>query len=272
MENQGKLLEMLQEIKEIATSQNNHMTKAEIKNYIGDEKLSEAQLQAIYHYLGENNIDVEGYVYIPNTSNESKEDDKKEETADEKNQRDINLKLYQQELNELVAGDEDVDELVLLYLQGDDSVRNQIVTLRLPHVVTIAKRYEKRKVAIDELIAEGNMGLVIGMQLISTEREKYLNAGKVDKEAFYGALDVEITKAMENFIDESTTSKDWEDTVLAKTNLLHEATKYMTEEIGRVPTIDELSEYTKISRDEINNIRNLSEDAKRVADSKDASL
>lgn len=47
--------------------------------------------------------------------------------------------------------------------------------------------------------------------------------------------------------------------ILAKTNLLNEAAKYMTEEIGRVPTIDELSEYTKISREEINNLRGLSE-------------
>ena len=60
--------------------------------------------------------------------------------------------------------------------------------------------------------------------------------------------------------------KDWEDAVLAKTNLLHEAAKYMTEELGRVPTVQELSDYTKISKEEISNIMGLSEDAKRVAD------
>lgn len=270
MENQGKFLEMLQEIKEIATSQNNHMTKAEIKNYIGDEKMSETQMQAVYHYLGENNIEVEGYVYIPTTtSTEEKEDEATQKKTEDKTRRDSNLTLYQQELNELVGGDEDIEKLILLFLQGDDSIRNQIVMLRLPHVVTIAKKYEKRKVAIDELIAEGNMGLVIAMEMIASEREKYLHEGVADYHAFLEALDQEITKAMERFIDESTTSKDWENTVLAKTNLLHEATKYMTEEIGRVPTIDELSEYTKISREEINNIRRLSEDAKRVADSKE---
>ena len=70
---------------------------------------------------------------------------------------------------------------------------------------------------------------------------------------------------MESYIDETTTEKDWESTVLAKTNLLHEAAKYMTEEMGRVPTIEELSEYTKIAREEIKDIMGLSEDAKRVA-------
>lgn len=65
MENQGKLIEMLQEMKEIAHSQNNYLTKNEIANYLGDTVLSKEQLQAVYHYLGENHIEVEGYVYIP---------------------------------------------------------------------------------------------------------------------------------------------------------------------------------------------------------------
>ena len=61
MENQGKFLEILQEIKEIAGSQQNYLTKDEIKSYIGDEGLSEEKMQAVYHYLGENHITVEGY-------------------------------------------------------------------------------------------------------------------------------------------------------------------------------------------------------------------
>ena len=72
---------------------------------------------------------------------------------------------------------------------------------------------------------------------------------------------------MEQYIDEQTESKDQEQAMLAKTNLLNEAAKYLTEEIGRVPTIEELSKYTKIDREEIGRLRGLSEDAKRVADS-----
>ena len=34
MENQGKLIEMLQEMKEIAQSQNNYLTKNEIAKYL----------------------------------------------------------------------------------------------------------------------------------------------------------------------------------------------------------------------------------------------
>ena len=61
--------------------------------------------------------------------------------------------------------------------------------------------------------------------------------------------------------------KDWENTVIAKINLLHEAAKYLTEESGSIPTKEELSEYTKIPAREIDSIMNISEDTKRVASS-----
>lgn len=152
-------------------------------------------------------------------------------------------------------------------MQGEESARNELITLRLPSVVEMAKNYEKRKVSIDDLIAEGNVGLVAGIEKLYQNKEDYFKDTIINKKKFFEDLNSEIQQAIENFIDETTESKDWEDAILAKTNLLNEAAKYMTEEIGRVPTIDELSEYTKISREEINNLRGLSEDAKRVADS-----
>lgn len=268
MENQGKLIEMLQEMKEIAQSQNNYLTKNEIAKYLGDTVLSKEQLQAVYHYLGENHIEVEGYVYIPDRVEEETSDqgdDKREKK--EKSRRSQNLNMYQEELNEALADLEDIDQVLLAFLQGEESARNELITLRLPSVVEMAKNYEKRKVSIDDLIAEGNVGLVAGIEKLYQNKEDYFKDTIINKKKFFEDLNSEIQQAIENFIDETTESKDWEDAILAKTNLLNEAAKYMTEEIGRVPTIDELSEYTKISREEINNLRGLSEDAKRVADS-----
>ena len=268
MENQGKLIEMLQEMKEIAHSQNNYLTKNEIANYLGDTVLSKEQLQAVYHYLGENHIEVEGYVYIQDRIEEETSDqgdDKREKK--EKSRRSQNLNMYQEELNEALADLEDIDQVLLAFLQGEESARNELITLRLPSVVEMAKNYEKRKVSIDDLIAEGNVGLVAGIEKLYQNKEDYFKDTIINKKKFFEDLNSEIQQAIENFIDETTESKDWEDAILAKTNLLNEAAKYMTEEIGRVPTIDELSEYTKISREEINNLRGLSEDAKRVADS-----
>ena len=177
------------------------------------------------------------------------------------------MNMYQEELNEALADLEDIDQVLLAFLQGEEGARNELITLRLPSVVEMAKNYEKRKVSIDDLIAEGNVGLVAGIEKLYQNKEDYFKDTIINKKKFFEDLNSEIQQAIENFIDETTESKDWEDAILAKTNLLNEAAKYMTEEIGRVPTIDELSDYTKISREEINNLRGLSEDAKRVADS-----
>lgn len=287
MENQSKFLEMLQEIKEIAGSQQNRLTKEEIRKYLGEEGLSEEKMQAVYHYLGENHITVEGYEFVPDKQMELKKEtgQKNQNAASKKagkatgsrsesskmvdlkeNRRETNMKLYRMEIAKFHRRLEEEEEMILSFLQGDDSIKSAIIENYLQRVVELAGKYKKRKVAMDEIIAEGNVGLMIGMQIVEQNREEYiLKDGGLDSEKFFGTLNMEITHAMESYIDEMTASEDWENAVLAKTNLLHEATKYMAEEMGRVPTIDELSEYTKISRDEIKDIMGLSEDAKRVA-------
>lgn len=272
MDNQGKLLEMLQEIKEIARAQQNKMTKEEIGRYLGEDSLSREQMQAVYQYLGENGISVEGYEYIP--VNQEEETDKGEEVSESVSPgnggtgrvAEENLRRYQQELSRISGKLEQEETLILSYLKGEDELKNTLIEMRLGKVIELAKKYEKRGVPQEEIIAEGNMGLMTAMQIVENNREEYIRAdGTLDREKFFGTLDMEVAHGMERFIDEEISSKDWENAMLAKTNLLHEATKYLTEELGRVPDVKELSEYTKIDTGEIRDIMGLSEDAKRVA-------
>ena len=185
MENQENLLKMFQEMKEIAQSQNNYLTKNEIAKYLGDTVLSKEQLQAVYHYLGENHIEVEGYVYIPDRIEEETSDqgDDKQEKK-EKSRRSQNLNMYQEELNEALADLEDIDQVLLAFLQGEESARNELITLRLPSVVEMAKNYEKRKVSIDDLIAEGNVGLVAGIEKLYQNKETILKIQSLIKRNF----------------------------------------------------------------------------------------
>jgi len=281
MEEQSKFLEMLEEIKAIAGSQQNYLTKGEIKKYLGDESFPEEKMQAVCHYLGENHITVEGYKFVPvqqtaggpKASGESMPKGQKE-TSVRRNthdsvkgkRREANMRQYRMEIARFSGRLEESEDMILSFLNGDDSVRGSIIENYLHKVVEMAGKYRKRDAAMDEIIAEGNVGLMTAMQIIGQNRDEYiLHSGGLDYEKFFGTLDMEIRLAMELYIDEMTASKDWESAVLAKTNLLHEATKYMAEEMGRIPTVEELSEYTKISREEIKDIMGLSEDAKRVA-------
>ena len=49
MSDQGKFIEALDAVKNIAVSQNNSLTKEEIKKYLSDMNLSEEQFEQVYY-------------------------------------------------------------------------------------------------------------------------------------------------------------------------------------------------------------------------------
>ncbi len=266
MENQDRFLGLLREMVEIAHAQQDRLTKEEIRKYLDGQELTEKNMQAVYHYLGENRIVVEGYDFVPEPATRAAGHmDKKEKmAAGKETRREANMRLYHQEVERL-SGDLGKEEAMLLsFLKGDFSLKNVIIEKYLHKVVEFAQRYKKRNVPLDEVIAEGNLGVMAAMQIIMENHEEYILPGEgVDIAKFFGTLEMETIHAMECYIDEMTDSKDWENTMLAKTNLLHEAVKYMTEEMGRMPTLEELSEYTKISGREIKEISGLSKEVKK---------
>ena len=266
MENQDRFLGLLREMVEIAHAQQDRLTKEEIRKYLDGQELTEKNMQAVYHYLGENRIVVEGYDFVPESATRAAGHmDKKEKmAAGKETRREANMRLYHQEVERL-SGDLGKEEAMLLsFLKGDFSLKNVIIEKYLHKVVEFAQRYKKRNVPLDEVIAEGNLGVMAAMQIIMENHEEYILPGEVvDIAKFFGTLEMETIHAMECYIDGMTDSKDWENTMLAKTNLLHEAVKYMTEEMGRMPTLEELSEYTKISEREIKEISGLSKEVKK---------
>ena len=143
---------------------------------------------------------------------------------------------------------------------------------RLAQVVKIARNYADREnvkkgiTGMDELIAEGNVGLLEAISVIEENKKNFVDNNVPNFDSIDGAIYMEVTNAIESLLDTVTSDKDWESAVLARTNLLNEAAKYMTEEMGRVPTKEELSEYTKIPVDEIRGIMGLSKDTQRIAD------
>lgn len=152
------------------------------------------------------------------------------------------------------------------FLAGDQRYRDLIIESRLRQVVKIAEEYTKYSIPIEELIAEGNLGLLHGMARAEADRkELMLPDGTPNLQRFLKVLEQEVINAIEQLINQETESKGQEMAMLAKTNLLHESAKYLTEENGRIPTVQELSEYAKVSVEEIRQIMDLSEDASRVA-------
>lgn len=294
MEEQSKFLEMLEDMKSIARAQGNQLTRQEIQEYLGDMDLSEEQWHAVCQYLGMYHIQIPGYEYVPVDVVENLEDgvpgggtaERKCETtefqADQERESPFsgkrkksshvsgsgNIKQrYQRDLHNLPENRQNVPALEIgKFLAGEQEYRDQIIESRLRQVVEIAEKYTKYSIPIEELIAEGNLGLLHGMARTEAEREKLLLPdGTPDLQTFLGILEQEVITAIEQLINQETESKGQEMAMLAKTNLLHESAKYLTEENGRIPTVQELSEYSRVSVEEIRQIMDLSEDASRVA-------
>lgn len=285
MEEQGKFLEMLEAMKEIARAQENQLTQEEIKNYLGDMELSAEQWQAVYRYLGACRIRVPGYEYVeeevkdytkgksPAKPSSAKRNNQKESLRSGEKKTSVKTgrsKIqmhYHRDLQNLPLDRQNVPlQEIEYYLKGDLQYRDQIIESRLHQVVEIAEQYKKYAVPLEELIAEGNLGLLHGMAKAEANSESLLlSDGTTDVPAFLKLLEQEVITAIEQLINQETESKGQEVAMLAKTNLLHESAKYLTEENGKVPTVQELSDYARVSVEEIRQIMGLSEDAKRVA-------
>lgn len=295
MADQGKFMEELEAVKNIAVSQNNSLTKEEIKKYLSDMDLSEEQFEQVYYYLSLSGISIEGYRFVPKAvdiKNDTAEPKKAEKEVSEdgkksdgdkadagskelsKKRAEYNSKMYMDEIGKLDYYEDRAEKKIISeFLKGDKDARNKFIENRLTQVINIANKYSDREavkkevIGTDELIAEGNVGLLEAVSVIEQNKKNFLDTlGNPVFESIDGTIYMEVTNAIESLLDTMTSDKDWETAVLARTNLLNEAAKYMTEEMGRVPTKEELSEYTKISVDEIRGIMGLSKDTQRIAD------
>lgn len=270
MEEQERFLEILGEIKNIAALQNNTLSKDEINRYLGGMDLDSGKIEAVYKYLSTAGIKITGYEGVSSGIEAGVT-----EAGTAWDRALFNRKLYRQEVEKLgVTDSKETNNIIKGFLMGDDTLRDRLAESKLAHVIKLASGYSRRgavadkTVSIDEIISEGNVGLLTGISVISGNRVQYIKEnGEPDYEAVHGIINMEIVNAMESFIDMETSGKDWENAMLAKANLLHEAAKYLTEENGNIPSKEELSEYTKIPVEEIKRIMGLSEDTKRVASS-----
>lgn len=303
MENQERFLELMEELRQIATTQHNFITKEDIVSYLEDMDINSTQMDAVYNYLSALGVVVEGHHYVsdiptPHTGGSRTDiDDTQVKIGDEKKQKINRIKskkkaassknkkteigraernrvLYKRDLDkvETAEGDELLG-LVADFLEGDDKARERFIENRLKLVLKLAEKYRKMDIVsggivpIEEVIAEGNLGLLLGVNVIRSDSDKFIdNYGKPDLDGIDELLRIEIIRSIETFIDGHMSGRDMENAMLARINLLHEAAKYMTEEMGRLPLKEELSEYTKIPVEEIEQIMCLSEDAKRISD------
>lgn len=239
---QREFLRQMEELVDYGKTKESKLTKQEISDYCQDFSLTEEQLQLVYAYLKEHQIQVEGYLEKADVLQENTGEQSGEKKVTERDSK--YLRLYKQELKRLQQyDDEAVDELFDRLQQGEGQAIPAVIEAHLSRVVTLAGKYRGRGVAMEDLIQEGNLELTACVATLCGNKE-VLDCRK--------AIDHAVRSRLIELVDEELSDSDSVSTVLAKVNLLLEATRMLAEEYGRIATIEELSDFTHMDVEEIN--------------------
>lgn len=251
----------------------NKVHESDIKEFFEDLELDDAQFDHIFAYLKASHITIEGYetkeeieAEVKKYENAAKEQleeaaregyEKKSRIKKKKNRKDLKfhsefLNMYLEELRDIekmTAKEE--ERLLKLVLSGDEKAEADYIERKLHKVVEIARGFELTEDYFKELIAEGNVGLLLGLaELKALEDEK-------EPIEF---IESRIESAMQDFIEESLEIESTANAMVAKVNFVSDAAKKMKEINGSSPTLKELASYTNLTEAELTDIIELSGD------------
>lgn len=173
----------LNKLLEVAKSKHNALDVTEINDFFIGDNLGPEQMEQIYNFLEEKHIDVVP-VIDDNILAEDPllldDDDLDVDDSFLKDAEDIELdavdllegigtedpvRMYLKEIGTvpLLSADE---ELVLAKrkAEGDESAKERLIEANLRLVVSIAKRYTGRGMSFLDLVQEGNLGLIKGVE------------------------------------------------------------------------------------------------------------
>ena len=251
----------------------NKVHESDIKEFFEDLELDDAQFDHIFAYLTASHITIEGFetkeeieAEVKKYENAAKEQleeaaregyEKKSGIKKKNNKKDLKfhsefLNMYLEELRDIekmTAKEE--ERLLKLVLSGDEKAEADYVERKLHKVVEIARGFELTEDYFKELIAEGNVGLLLGLaELKALEDEK-------EPIEF---IESRIESAMQDFIEESLEIESTANAMVAKVNFVSDAAKKMKEINGSSPTLKELASYTNLTEAELTDIIELSGD------------
>lgn len=277
MSDANKFHEMLSDIMEVARVQSNQLTMEDVKSLFGDMHLTDEQYDHIFAYLAANKIKIKGYVdssslytdavnqdklreehpdkeAVEPESSEKAQDNDKLSTFQEEDS--VYLKMYLEDLDAIKDCTlEEEMALVDQIIKGDSFAKQRYIEGSLRNVVKIAKEYRNQGVTLEDLIQEGNIGLMDSLEHFSEFMEDEILRDRIYEH---------IRSFIEAAIDEQNESSSFGSRIVEKTNFLDNATKELVEDLGRDADIHELAAYTKLSEDEIKDILSMSGDAVKV--------
>lgn len=234
MTEQEKFVAAMARLKSLASEYENVLSKEDIKEELSDMKLDDSQMELIYQYLTENNITVVNYEPVKEQTEDTKEDD------------DRFLSMYLEELQEQEpVSEQELDQWLNAYLDGDTSRMDAIVTAMLPKVADFAKMYKNQGLLLADIIQEGNIGLLTGVGELKPE---------FTVEQAKEFLAKSICNAMEAALYEQDEALKTEEQMLRDAAEVSRAIKEIEEEYGRKPLMEDIAERLQKDISEIEDV------------------
>ncbi len=238
MENRAEFLNKLNELVKLAKGKGSTIEIDEVKHFFEKGTLTEEQFELVFDYLLAQKVVVKGYLKM------SEETVEKEITYSEEEQA-----YLDEYLNDLRAfrteAEGEKEQLFAKLLQGDGSAKNRLTELYLKEVVGAAKDLYTESVFIGDLIQEGNVGLILGLDMLT------------DAESGHAVIMEQIRQSMQMLIEESAELSQRDKKMIEKVSMLDEGIKTLTEELGRKVTIDELAVHMGMTEEEIEDVLRL---------------
>ncbi|MBQ4529095.1 MAG: hypothetical protein IJA36_00575 [Lachnospiraceae bacterium] len=223
-------------LKEIAKAYENILAVSDIKEELKELNLTEEQLKAVYEYLLENNIQIPDY----NGEKENKEDIVENE-EDSKF-----FQMYMDEIKELKEiPKEQLEEIFWKAVEGDGNAREQLVSGYLNQIVDFAKIYRNQGVLLEDLVQEGNIGLLNGI---------FAAAEQPEIENIENYLAEQICESMENAIYETETESKAEDYLVKQMAEVDKCINEFEQENHRKPFAEELADIMRKDIEEVKDI------------------
>lgn len=257
-------LEKLGKLVELAKTKHNALDVTEINNFFIGSELTAEQMDQIYTYLENRGVDVVPVIDESALSDDVLlsddlllDDDLDDSFMKDAEEEDIDLdaidllegigtedpvRMYLKEIGTvpLLSAEEEV-RLAKRKADGDEDAKERLIEANLRLVVSIAKRYTGRGMSFLDLVQEGNLGLIKGV-----EKFDYTKGYKLSTYATWW-IRQSVTRALADQARTIRVPVHMVETI----NKMSKMQRKLTLELGYEPSVTELAEALEMSEDKV---------------------
>ena len=236
MEGRAEFINKLNGLVAVAKQQGDQITIDEVKTYFSDTGLTDEQLELVFDYLLAQKIVVKGYLKMTKVEEEITYTDEEKAYLEEYLH---DLQAFQ------VVSDGEKETLFKELLSGNERAKDRLTEIYLREVVELAKMMYHPEIFLGDMIQEGNVGLILGLNMLT------------DVASAHETIVNQVKQCMQMLIEEHTEVKNRDNKMVEKVTMLDESIQALTEEMGRKVSIDELAVYMGMTEEEIEDILRL---------------